>query len=103
LYITGNVGVPALLNLKSSYQTVGIRLVYIDTFKFVGYSYVYFYSAANEFGELAPRVGFFHDFQKSEFLVKKWDNKKEDISSECKQLLSINMRFYIQVLHEFFK
>ncbi|KYN21034.1 PREDICTED: protein AAR2 homolog [Trachymyrmex cornetzi] len=40
------------------------------------------YSAANEFGELAPRVGFFHDFQKGEFLVKKWDNEKEDVSSE---------------------
>ncbi|KYM94481.1 Uncharacterized protein C20orf4 like protein [Cyphomyrmex costatus] len=40
------------------------------------------YSAANKFGELAPRVGFFHDFQKSEFLVKKWDNKKEGVSSE---------------------
>lgn len=40
------------------------------------------YSAANELGELAPRIGFFHDFQQSEFLVKKWDRKKEDISSE---------------------
>jgi len=35
--------------------------------------------------------------------VKKWDNKKEDISSECKQLLLIIMRFHIQVLHELFK
>ncbi|XP_071571650.1 protein AAR2 homolog [Temnothorax nylanderi] len=40
------------------------------------------YSAVNEFGELAPRVGFFHDFQKGEFLVKRWDNKEEDFSSE---------------------
>ncbi|XP_012543004.1 protein AAR2 homolog [Monomorium pharaonis] len=40
------------------------------------------YCAVNEFGELAPRVGFFHDFQKSEFLVKRWDSKAEDISSE---------------------
>ncbi|XP_011872742.1 PREDICTED: protein AAR2 homolog [Vollenhovia emeryi] len=40
------------------------------------------YSAANEFGELAPRVGFFHDFQRGEFLAKRWDSKLEDISSE---------------------
>ncbi|XP_072761899.1 protein AAR2 homolog [Anoplolepis gracilipes] len=40
------------------------------------------YSAANEFGELAPRIGFFHDFKKCEFLVKKWDSKEEDVSSE---------------------
>lgn len=40
------------------------------------------YSATNKFGELSPRVGFFHDFQKCEFLVKRWDNEKEDVSSE---------------------
>jgi len=40
------------------------------------------YSAVNKFGELAPRVGFFHDFQKSEFLVRRWDNEEENISSE---------------------
>ncbi|CAL1683977.1 unnamed protein product [Lasius platythorax] len=40
------------------------------------------YSAVNELGELAPRIGFFHDFKKCEFLVKRWDSKEEDISSE---------------------
>ncbi|XP_011637245.1 protein AAR2 homolog [Pogonomyrmex barbatus] len=40
------------------------------------------YSAVDELGELAPRIGFFHDFKKGEFLVKRWDNKEEDISSE---------------------
>ncbi|XP_011697701.1 PREDICTED: protein AAR2 homolog isoform X2 [Wasmannia auropunctata] len=40
------------------------------------------YSAVNKFGDSTPRVGFFHDFQKSEFLVKRWDKDKEDISSE---------------------
>ncbi|XP_012231485.1 protein AAR2 homolog [Linepithema humile] len=40
------------------------------------------YSAVNEFGEMMPRVGFFHDFKKCEFLVKRWDSKEEDISSE---------------------
>ncbi|EZA60567.1 hypothetical protein X777_14593 [Ooceraea biroi] len=40
------------------------------------------YSAVNKFDELAPRIGFFHDFKKHEFLVKKWDGKEEDISLE---------------------
>ncbi|KAM0729382.1 Protein AAR2-like protein [Formica fusca] len=40
------------------------------------------YSAINKLGEMAPRIGFFHDFKKCEFLVKKWDSKEEDISSE---------------------
>ncbi|XP_014482230.1 PREDICTED: protein AAR2 homolog [Dinoponera quadriceps] len=46
-----------------------------------GIHYVH-YSAVNEFGEMAPRVGFLHNFQKYEFLVKKWDSKEEDISTE---------------------
>ncbi|EFN78947.1 protein AAR2 homolog [Harpegnathos saltator] len=46
-----------------------------------GIHYVH-YSAVNEFGEMAPRVGFLHDFKKCEFLVKKWDSKEEDVSSE---------------------
>lgn len=38
------------------------------------------FSATDEHGELAPRVGFFHNFKKSDFLVKKWDKKLEDLS-----------------------
>lgn len=38
---------------------------------------------------MAPRIGFFHDFKKCEFLVKKWDSKEEDISPECKKKLLI--------------
>ncbi|XP_015591459.1 protein AAR2 homolog isoform X2 [Cephus cinctus] len=49
-----------------------------------GFHYVH-YSAANEFGELAPRVGFIHNFKKSEFVVKRWDSQKEDISSEVSE------------------
>ncbi|XP_017783525.1 PREDICTED: protein AAR2 homolog [Nicrophorus vespilloides] len=41
-----------------------------------------FYSAVGSYGEISPRVGFFHNFRKSELLVKKWDKEKEDISSE---------------------
>lgn len=58
----------------------------------------------DEFGELAPRIGFFHDFQKEEFLVKRWDNKNEDISSEGKPsglLLIYSLRSHI--LHEIFE
>jgi len=46
---------------------------------------IFFYSAVDKFDELAPRIGFWHDFKKHEFLVKKWDTKEEDISSECKK------------------
>lgn len=46
-----------------------------------GIHYVH-YSAVNEFGEVAPRIGFFHDFKKCEFLIKRWDCKEEDISLE---------------------
>lgn len=41
------------------------------------------YSAVDKtFGESAPRVGFFYNFKKSEFLIKQWDVEKEDISTE---------------------
>ncbi|XP_059490415.1 protein AAR2 homolog [Neocloeon triangulifer] len=40
------------------------------------------YSARNKHGDVSPRVGFFHNFKKSEILVRKWDTKEEDISLE---------------------
>ncbi|XP_076619044.1 protein AAR2 homolog [Colletes latitarsis] len=46
-----------------------------------GFHYVH-YSAVNEFGETAPKIGFLHTFKKSEFLVRRWDTKEEDLSSE---------------------
>ncbi|XP_060831317.1 protein AAR2 homolog [Bombus pascuorum] len=58
----------------------------VDCFKGIkmippGFHYVH-YSAVDEFGEATPKVGFFHIFKKSEFLVKRWDAKEEDLSSE---------------------
>lgn len=58
----------------------------LDSFKGIkmippGFHYVH-YSAVDEFGEATPKVGFFHIFKKSEFLVKRWDAKEEDLSSE---------------------
>ncbi|XP_076642561.1 protein AAR2 homolog [Halictus rubicundus] len=47
-----------------------------------GFHYVH-YSAVNEFGEPAPKVGFLHTFNRSEFLVRQWDKKAEDLSSEA--------------------
>ncbi|KAG8221905.1 hypothetical protein J437_LFUL006724 [Ladona fulva] len=41
-----------------------------------------FYSPVNEYGDSAPRSGFFHSFSKSEFLVRRWDRKSESLSSE---------------------
>jgi hypothetical protein len=39
------------------------------------------FSAVDSEGDIAPRVGFVHDFKKSEFVVKKWDAAIEDIST----------------------
>lgn len=47
-----------------------------------GFHYVH-YSAVDEFGETAPKIGFLHTFKKSELLVKCWDPNKEDLSSEA--------------------
>ncbi|CAD6211775.1 GSCOCG00003826001-RA-CDS [Cotesia congregata] len=41
------------------------------------------YSAKDEFNESAPRVGFFHIFKEQDFIVKRWDNKETDMSSQC--------------------
>ncbi|XP_069682395.1 protein AAR2 homolog [Periplaneta americana] len=45
-----------------------------------GLHYVY-YNAINKDGDTAPRVGFIHNFKKSEFVAKKWDPETEDIST----------------------
>ncbi|XP_018569913.1 protein AAR2 homolog [Anoplophora glabripennis] len=41
-----------------------------------------FYSAVSDTGDTSPRTGFFHNFKRSEVIVKKWDKKNECISSE---------------------
>ncbi|KAF5276191.1 hypothetical protein FQR65_LT03995 [Abscondita terminalis] len=38
------------------------------------------YSPLNDYGDLTPKVGFFYNFRKSEFVVKKWDIDIKDIS-----------------------
>lgn len=38
-----------------------------------------FYSSVSDYGDTAPRTGFFHNFKKSEVFVKKWDKKNECI------------------------
>jgi hypothetical protein len=37
-------------------------------------------SAASKEGHLAPRTGFFHNFQKKEVLVRQYNQSEEDIS-----------------------
>lgn len=44
-----------------------------------GMHYIH-YSTTDNYGEVRPRSGFFHNFKKQEFLVRKWDKKLEDIS-----------------------
>lgn len=46
-----------------------------------GIHFVY-YSATNKHGDVAPRVGFMHHFNRSEFVVKQWDSESEGISSD---------------------
>nr|CAD7203068.1 unnamed protein product [Timema douglasi] len=46
-----------------------------------GIHYVH-YSATNSQGDTGPRVGFIHNFQKSELVVKRWDKDAEDISDK---------------------
>ena len=42
------------------------------------------FSAVNKEGDLAPRVGFVHNFKMSEMVVRRWDSVSEDISTEGK-------------------
>lgn len=46
-----------------------------------GLHFIHF-SAVNNTGQSAPRSGFFHDFKRSDFVVKLYDKKTEDISTE---------------------
>ncbi|XP_011498606.1 PREDICTED: protein AAR2 homolog [Ceratosolen solmsi marchali] len=46
-----------------------------------GFHFIH-YSAVDQYGESAPRIGFFHNFNKSDFIVKRWDASLESISSE---------------------
>lgn len=39
----------------------------------------------DKYGNVAPRSGFFHFFNQSEVLVKKWDTYAEDISPDSKK------------------
>jgi hypothetical protein len=41
-------------------------------------------------GDVAPRVGFVHNFKKSECVVKKWDSATEDISTTGAHFYFIN-------------
>ncbi|XP_044741037.1 protein AAR2 homolog [Chrysoperla carnea] len=43
-----------------------------------GLHYIHFSSVGN-MGDVAPRTGFMHDFQRTEILLLKWDKKLEDI------------------------
>lgn len=46
-----------------------------------GIHYIH-YSAVNDYQECSFRSGFFYNFHRSEFVVKKWDKQMEEISSE---------------------
>ncbi|RZC00563.1 AAR2 domain containing protein [Asbolus verrucosus] len=61
-----------------------------------------FYSAVSNTDDIAPRMGFFHNFKKSEVLVKKWDKKTEDISMELvSEEEVVNLKENLMMLDEF--
>ncbi|KAI4460040.1 a1 cistron splicing factor aar2-related [Holotrichia oblita] len=39
-----------------------------------------FYSAVNDYGDIAPRSGFFYNFKQGEMIAKKWDKDECDMS-----------------------
>ena len=41
-----------------------------------------FYSSVSSTDDVAPRIGFFHNFKRGEVFVKKWDKQTEQISTE---------------------
>ncbi len=49
-----------------------------------GLHFIYFSAVSNDHQNTAPRTGFFHFFQKKEFLAKKYDPRAEDISTDSK-------------------
>lgn len=47
-----------------------------------GIHYVFYSSVDKSTGDTSPRMGFYHDFKKGEFVVRKWDIDKETVSKE---------------------
>lgn len=46
-----------------------------------GYHFIY-YNAVNKHGDVAPRLGFFHNFQSQEILVKIWNSEREELEDK---------------------
>lgn len=60
------------------------------------------YSPSDVYGMVSPKVGFFHNFKRSEFLVRKWDKAKEDISLELvSQTEVVGLKDNIEALDQF--
>ncbi|CAG4916624.1 unnamed protein product [Colias eurytheme] len=47
-----------------------------------GLHYIHYSAVSKGTGDVSPRSGFMHYFQKKEFLVKLWDKNNEDISKD---------------------
>lgn len=47
-----------------------------------GLHYIFYSSVDSNSGDIAPRIGFFHNFKKGEFVVKKWNVDEENMSRE---------------------
>ena len=46
-------------------------------FIFIYFFYFFYFSACNTDGQVAPRTGFFYNFQSREIVVRKWDKYYE--------------------------
>ncbi|CAH1373516.1 hypothetical protein MTP99_014899 [Tenebrio molitor] len=61
-----------------------------------------FYSSVSATDDIAPRIGFFHNFKRGEVLVKKWDKKTEQISAEpVKESEVVNLKENLVALDGF--
>ncbi|CAG9765283.1 unnamed protein product [Ceutorhynchus assimilis] len=61
-----------------------------------------FYSSVGDYGDTAPRNGFFHRFKKGEMIVRKWDQFNECISLESvPETEIVGLKDNIQALDQF--
>ncbi|KAK4881789.1 hypothetical protein RN001_005108 [Aquatica leii] len=60
------------------------------------------YSALNDYGDVTPKTGFFYNFRRSEFVVKKWDRVLQDISlDEVPESEVVQLKDSITILDKF--
>lgn len=66
-----------------------------------GIHYIH-YSPLNNYGEVMPKLGFFYNFRKSEFMVRKWNTNLQCVSKEqIDEREVVNLKDNITALDKF--